>query len=315
MKMSSYKGERKSEKVSNKIRETIVVTGACGFVGTHLVNRLINYGLSVIAIDLNINRAQQLLTLLEADFTNNADLKIIEKKLNSPCYLVHLGGYMFDKLTEIGEYNAQRSIDVNISGTYNLIKVLKSRLSGVCLASTVDVYGAQQFLPINENSQTNPDTFYGASKLAMELYAKVELGREIPLAILRFSHIYGPGDTHKKVLTLFIEAVRSGKNPVIYGDGSDLRDYIHSNDIVEVITRIISTKAQGIFNIATGKSYSLNELAKLVIKLSGRKLSPVYMPRQQRRKDYSFDISKMKNELGFFPHVSIEQGVSELMNL
>lgn len=322
MKISFQKEEKKSGKIEHKTPSTIVVTGAGGFVGSHLARKLISDGLHVLAIDLNLKNCERLprlgqkdkLALLEADFTDNGDLRIINKKIKSPCYLVHLGGYMFDKLREISKYDALRSVDTNITGTYKLIKLLKPKLTGVCLASTVDVYGTQNSLPIKENIKPAPDTFYGASKLAMELYTKIELSGKTPLAILRFSHIYGHGDTHRKVLMLFIKAVQSEKRPVIYGDGSDLRDYIHIDDTVEVIKRAIYTKANGIFNIATGKSYSLNELSALIIKLSRKKLSPIYMSRQEPPKDYSFDISKMNNELGFYPAVSIEQGISVLLN-
>jgi UDP-glucose 4-epimerase len=302
------------------MKETIIISGADGFVGRSLVRALIEAGWDVVAIDLSAPNNQQFyienqnqLTFLKADFSNIRDLKLIRGKVEFPAYLIHLGSYILKSSGETDEYDVQRSIDTNISGSYNLINVLKSKLSGVCLASSLDVYGDPQFLPINESHPVDPGTFYAASKLAMELYVKNELKNIIPLTILRFSHIYGPGDPHPKVLQSFIKAVGLGKNPVIYGDGSDLRDYIYISDIVGAIINTIQSKPPGIFNIASGNSFSLRKLAELVIKISGKKLNPVYRDRRQPQKDFSFDISKAKADLSFRPRISIQRGISELM--
>jgi UDP-glucose 4-epimerase len=211
------------------------------------------------------------------------------------------------------QYQAQRSIDTNISGSYNLIKALRPRLTGVCLASTVDVYGNAS-VPIDETHPVAPDTWYAASKLAMELYVAIELRDALPLAILRLSHIYGPGDPRPKAVRAFVDAVRSGVPPVIYGDGADLRDYIHVKDVAECIVRVLQVKARGIFNVATGRSLSLKAFAELAIKAGGRGMLPVYRQRRYPRKDYRFDVRKINSVLDFPPSVSIEQGIAELMS-
>ncbi len=302
------------------MKETIIVSGASGFVGRSLVRSLVEAGFHVLAIDLTAPVDQQTfsseqrkqLTLLEADFSNDRDLKRIREKVESPSYLVHLGSYILESSPETEEYDVRRSIETNISGSYDLVKILKPKLCGVLLASTLDVYGDPQFLPIKENHPVAPGTFYGASKAAMELYIENELKNIIPLTILRFSHIYGPGDPHPKVLHSFVEAARSGSNPVIYGDGADTRDYIHINDIVEAIMKTIRLKKPGIFNIASGHSRTLKQLAESVIKISGKELHPIYRKRRRPRKDYSFDISKARVELGFDPRISIQRGIGEL---
>lgn len=303
------------------MKDTIIVSGAGGFVGCFLVRALIESGWDVVAIDLSAPTNQQQfyiehkkqLTFLEADFSNIRDLKLIREKVEFPSYLVHLGSYILKSSGGSDEYDVQRSIDINISGSYKLINILKTKLSGVCLASSLDVYGAPQFLPINESHPVAPETFYAASKLAMELYVKNDLKNTMPATVLRFSHIYGPGDPHPKVLQSFIEAVGAGENPVIYGDGSDLRDYVYISDIVGAIINTIQLKPPGIFNIASGNSFSLRKLVELVIDISGKKLNPVYRDRRQTRKDFSFDISKAKADLGFGSRISIQQGISELM--
>lgn len=314
-------GVKDLKKETAKMTEIVVVSGACGFVGRHLIETLIREGWNVAATDLSISDHLQSLhsdnrnniVVFKADFTDRGDLKYIYESIKAPCYLVHLGGYILGGSEKIKQYKAQRSIDTNIKGSYNLVKVLKPKLSGVCLASTLDVYGEPKCLPINENHPTVPNTFYAASKLAMELYTKIELEEKIPLTILRFSHVYGAGDPHQKVLSQFVNTVRSGNPPIIYGDGSDLRDYIHVEDIVRTVINTMRLKRKGVFNVATGNSFSLKQLAELVIKVSGKKLTPVYMECKQARKDYSFDISKIKDELDFSAQISIEQGIVELM--
>lgn len=305
-----------------KNRDTILVSGAGGFIGCHLIRALLRDGRKVVALARNGKKFTKAfgvsqienLTIAEADLTNVSALKKVAERIKGRCILVHLGGYILSGSGQTSEYDANISIDINIKGSCNLIKIFKSKLNYACLVSTLDVYGAPKYLPLDEEHPVFPNTFYAASKLAMEWYAAIELHDEIPFSILRLSHVYGPGDPHPKVLQLFINAIRSGKNPVIYGDGLDLRDYVHVYDVDRVIIESIFNKACGTFNVATGKSYTLNEIAEIAIKISGKKMKPVFRKRQNPRTDYSFNVTKLKNTIDFSPQISIDQGIKELFD-
>ncbi|MBU1122412.1 MAG: SDR family NAD(P)-dependent oxidoreductase [Candidatus Omnitrophota bacterium] len=301
------------------MKETVIVTGADGFVGAHLVRSLAEQDVSVIAVDLNRKRLSDFkdkhLTFLETDFTDINSLKDIVDRVENGCYLIHLGGYVLGSSKEMVDDAVKRSIAVNISGSYNLIKGLKPKLTGVCFASTLDVYGQPRQLPITESHPVEPNTFYAASKLSAEQYITLLLKDSVPLSILRFSHIYGQGNLHSKALTSFMRAVKAEENPVIYGDGSDLRDYIHVKDIVAVIGKVFRQKNKGMFNVASGRSFSLRQLAELAIKISGKNLSIEYKERQKDKWDYVFDNSKFKNEIGYVSQMVIEEGIKELLNL
>ena len=301
--------------------ETVIVTGAGGFVGKHLIKVLIGNGYSVVAVvrdKSEFNKTctfdnQGKLRTVEADLTDIGTLRRIDEMVNDQCYLIHLGAYFLKKPSSVENFSAERSISVNISGTYNLLRILFNKLSGVCIASTIDVYGSSRTLLINEESKLSPETFYSASKLAMESYATIELEGKIPLSILRLSHIYGPSDPHPKVMHTFINNIHSGKSPVIYGDGSDLRDFIHVEEVVDVILKMLNLKKEGLFVVATGTSYSVKEIAEIIIEQSGKDLAPIYRARRDARKDYVFDISKLKRELNFSPKISLLRGIKDLI--
>lgn len=303
-------------------RRTALVSGANGFIGHNLIKSLIMDNWNVVALVRNAKKFLDDFTspkinnlaVIEADLSDIDTLKTIDKQIYEPCCLLHLGGYILKGSENVGAYDAIRSIDTNIKGSYNLIKLLKPKLKYACIVSTLDVYGIPKYLPLNEEHPVSPTTFYAASKLAMELYTAIELRETIPLAILRLSHVYGHCDPHPKVLQLFVNNICVGKNPIIYGDGSDLRDYVHVRDVVEAIIKCVSIKAQGIFNIATGKSFSLKEMAEIAIKCSGKELEPISKERRKPRIDYSFDITKLRSELYFSPRISIEDGIKGLLN-
>ena len=300
--------------------ETIIVTGAGGFLGGHLIETLVKAGQRVIAATLSRDAflkkcpagCTDKVGFVEIDLTSPPTFETLVECVKSPCYLVHLGAYYPESAAQMGAYNAERSIATNVTGTYKLIKVLVKKLTGVCLASTIDVYGTPQSLPINEESNVSPETFYAASKLAMEAYAAAVLQGKLPLAIIRLSHVYGPRDPHPKVLQAFIKNINQGKPPVIYGDGSDLRDFIHVHDVVKVIAKIALLKKEGLLVTATGKSYSLRDIAKRLIELTGHDMAPIYLERRHARRDYVFDISKLQRELNFCSPISLMDGLKEL---
>lgn len=298
---------------------TVVITGSSGFIGKQLVRALLTEKRKVIATDRfsgvleNVFGDSQGLQRIEADLKNSADVVRLADHVPSNSYLVHLAGQVLPSANALAEYNEIDAIDTNIKGTCLLLKLLQHKLSGACLASTLDVYGRPVNLPITEDHPVLPVTFYGASKLAAEYYARVYL-RNIPLAITRFSHVYGPGDPHPKVLRSFIQSVRQGMPPVIHGDGQDLRDYIHVNDLAKTLAEICRIRPSGVFNIASGTSMSLRDLAELTLRIAALKIEPQFKTRRHERWDYVFDVSRIRETLHFFPRINLERGIAEILS-
>lgn len=290
--------------------ETILVTGASGFLGRKLVEALVDNNFDVIGVDLNPDGNSKV-QILKADFTNSNDLKRINESIKDKCYLIHLGAYILKSSNQKDQYDDRCANQVNVEGSLSIVKSLKNKLTGICLASTLDVYGDPKGVIIDESQPLNPQATYGKSKAEMESIVGKEVNDTIPLTVLRFSHIYGPGDTHPKALQSFIEAVRLNKNPVIYGGGLDQRDYIYVSDVVEAILKTIELKPKGVLNVATGESHSLKDLAELAIKISGNTLKVIFKEQKTPRKDYHFNVSKINKELHFYPKVSIEEGIAK----
>ena len=300
--------------------KNVIVSGACGFVGRNLIKSLINQEWQIFALDLkreqfekNFPNADKCIKFFETDFTKEESIKKVFEQIPSDCDLVHLGGYILGSAGGVDEYDSMAAVDINVKGSFKLVQGLLTKLKSVCVASTLDVYGIPKILPITEEHPVAPVTYYAASKLAMELFLQRELEDKIPLTILRFSHVYGKGDPHPKVLQSFIKTVEAGNAPVINGDGEDRRDYVHVRDVVGSIIAVLNSQSQGVINVASGKSNSLKELALIVLRLAKKDWQPILKDRIQIRKDYVFDITKLNHTLGYQPNVSIEEGIEEIL--
>jgi len=267
----------------------IILTGASGFIGSNLLKRLSKENYTIITIDKNLNDSSKL--------------------SDDQYYLIHAGSYILDTCRN-ALYNSRKSITDNILQSYDLIKELKEKICGICYVSTIDVYGIPQILPITENHPLNPTNAYAISKLATEFYINIEC-KDIPVTILRLGHVYGPNDPHPKVLQSFITSINNNKSPIIYGDGSDLRDYVHIHDVINAILKIIERKIPGIFNLASEQSFSIKELAEIVI--SHKNIPIIYNERLQQKTNYIFDISKFRNTFNYKTSILIEDGIRELL--
>ncbi len=303
--------------------KNVIVSGACGFIGLRLIKALAA-DWQIFALDLKKELFEKFLAgngltkaenikFFEADFTNESDLRRVLNEIPDPCSLVHLGGYILGSAKGTQKYDAAKAVEVNVRGSAKLVETLRPKLNSVIAASTLDVYGVPQILPITEEHPLDPQTVYASSKLDMEFLLMNLLKDKMPLTILRFSHVYGKCDPHNKVLKSFAAAVKNGEAPVIYGDGEDLRDHIHVSDIAECIIHALKNKVTGIFNIASGKSYSLKQLAQMIIDKAQKDLKPAFKERVNARKDYVFDISKLENKMKFKPKISIEEGIADLV--
>lgn len=177
--------------------------------------------------------------------------------------------------------------------------------------SSAAVYGEPQRLPIDEGHPTKPLSPYGLSKLAGEQITQMLAPGA---AVLRLFNVYGPGQTgpYAGVISKFVERAKRGLPPVIYGDGTQTRDFIHVADVARLVEVVLDCGAAGVYNVGTGRAVSIRELAAVVMRLAGLGGEPLYgPPRPGDIKHSAADVSKAKS-LGWQPQMPLEEGLRRL---
>jgi UDP-glucose 4-epimerase len=297
----------------------VLVTGATGFIGSHLVERLVSLNAQVIAMgpslgwrsivpDL-VSHGRARFVKLRA-FWSPAAIKRVGSEIQGTEYVIHLAYVM-----PLGKTLVEKAIDDihrNVLGTLQFLKSLPGSVSKICFVSSVMVYGPNPPLPVSESDVVHPVDVYSAGKFATENYLQIHAKENgVSASILRFSTVYGPLETVPRAIPNFIRRVLAGKPPIIYGKGDDVRDYVHVKDVVEA-TLLTLAQDMGevqVFNIGSGKGFKTREIAEKVIELTGKRFKPIH--KQSNHNPYRIvcDISRACNVLGYQPKVELDQGL------
>lgn len=289
----------------------VLVTGGTGFIGGPLLKMLSSEpDIEAVVLARRARKDHGNIRYCEVDLADRGSVEAFASSAGSFDVLVHLMALI--PTVGSADPGVLEYVRQNIGATVNLAACLGGCVKSVVYGSTLDVYGTVTTLPVTETHQTEPLTYYGATKLAAEkLLAVFCRERSIPLSILRFSQVYGPGEPVIKAIPAFISAVVDGRPPVVYGDGSDLRDYVYVDDAAAaVISAIRGSSAGGVFNISGGRPVSLLEVLETIIEAGKTGLRPVFEQRRKDRIDMHFDISSAKDVLGWAPHVSLSEGIT-----
>jgi UDP-glucose 4-epimerase len=167
-------------------------------------------------------------------------------------------------------------------------------------------------LPIDEQHPTEPTTWYGVTKLAAEKLLAVHCRQtSAGLLILRLTQTYGHGEAPIKVIPQAIASVAAGQAPLLFGDGSDLRDYIHVSDAAEAIFRALQVRPVGVLNLASGSSGRVADVIETVLRVSGLRAAPNRLSRQKPCLHFTFNVSRLHQALGDWPQTDFEAGVRE----
>jgi UDP-glucose 4-epimerase len=287
----------------------IFLTGATGFIGSRLVPVLLQQGHTVIAVVRDASAVNLPCDVIEANLSDPGSVETLAKGMRNCDTLIHLAAAIpaASNATESDE----EMFVANLHSTEHLLTSIPKNISHVILASTLDVYGPPQFLPLTEEHPLLPQSAYAKSKVACEHRAEALcVTRDIPLTILRFTQVYGPGERPIKAIPLFIRMIAEDKAPTLFGDGSDTRDYLYVDDAVQAIMCAVEKQKPGIFNIASGTSHTLKETVEIVIAVSGKDLKPVYEERKKAKIDISFDKTRTLSGLGFQAMTSLKDGLS-----
>jgi len=289
-----------------------VVTGGAGFVGSHLVKLLLENDHDVIVIDnLHTGKRENLGSVIdkiefqELDIRNHESMKNILKNIDGVFHQAALT-VVQDSFSNSKEYH-----DVNVQGTENIFKLSIENKFKVVYASSSSIYGHKQKMPIEESVERKPINPYGQTKLECEhLFEKYsKLGGSI--IGLRYFNIFGKGQTieYAGVITKFIEILKEGKAPIIFGNGSQIRDFISVNDVAKANMMAMNCNESNLLvNIGSGKAISILELANMMIKIAGIELDPTFTKSLQGDIEKSHaDISLAKRSFGWKPEITLQE--------
>lgn len=302
-----------------------LVTGATGHLGRYTVDALARAGYEVIAasrsgavpeLPFGATERSGVVRGLSLDLTADSAVGALASALQSTAALVHLAAWHPEQTAATGARERRALIECNVHGTLRTLEAARrSGVSVVVYASTFEVYGDVDGIPITESSRLRPITDYGASKLAGEdhllAFAFEEKTRVVAL---RMPAIYGPGEKTPRALPNFLGAALRGELPALHGDGADLRDQLHVSDAARAIVLAIQGEAAGIFNVADGQAHAVRELAEVAIEIAGLSGAPRQLDRSKPRRDYHMSIEKAGRELGFEPRVSLRSGMLEQLD-
>jgi UDP-glucose 4-epimerase len=301
-------------------RKRVIVTGGAGFIGSHIVQVLIEREWEVIILD---NLSSGKLKNIEP-FLNKSSVKFIEGSVTNPILLRDIFGgvdYVFHQaaIPSVPKSieNPISSHDTNVTGTLNvLIAARDNKIKKVVFASSSSIYGDSPVMKKQEDMIGNPQSPYAASKFAAECYCNVFTRvYGLPTVCLRYFNVYGPNQDpnseYAAVIPSFIQKILEGKPPVIFGDGLQSRDFIFVRDIARANLLAVESGAVGVFNIGTGVSVSLNSLSELMIKIIGTNVEVKHEnPRPGDIRHSLADIFKAQ-EFGFMPNYQLEFGLME----
>lgn len=296
-----------------------LVTGGAGFIGSNIVDELVRRGHRVTVLDdLSSGKEDNLVSVRsKIDFRTGTitDLKDLQAACRDADQMIHLAA----------RTSVPRSVNdpletnhVNIDGTLNaLVAARDAKVRRFVFAASSSAYGETPELPKTESMQPRPISPYGVTKYVGELYAQV-FGRVYGLenASLRYFNVFGPRQDptsqYSGVLSRFMLALLKGKPPVIYGDGEQSRDFTYIDNVVDETLRACEAEgASGmVFNGGTGVRITLNQVLRLLEKITGKKIQAQYdPPRAGDIRDSQADISLARKVLGYEPTVQFEEGL------
>ncbi|AET33446.1 NAD-dependent epimerase/dehydratase family protein [Pyrobaculum ferrireducens] len=285
----------------------VAVTGGAGFIGSHVAIHLARLGYRVVAVD-SLERATGLERLEEAGVPLvRADLR--HEDLPDADVVVHAAAYI--DVAESWEKPYEYMWN-NAAVTAKVAKRAAERGAHLIYISSAAVYGEPEYLPIDERHPTRPKSPYGLSKLAGEHIAEMLTKR---LTVARLFNVYGPGQTgpYAGVITKFIQRVKEGKPPVIFGDGEQTRDFIYVEDVARFVATAVEKGATGVYNVGTGKAVSIRELARIVMRLASVKGQPEHAPPRPGDIRHSVaDITHAKTT-GWTPQITLEEGIKKTL--
>ena len=314
-----------TQKIKLPHKKTCLVTGAAGFVGSHLARRLLAEGCRVIGVDLFTDYyARQIKEKNIDDLLENDLFTLIRRDI------VDIENSWFEGVQWVFHQAAQAGVRAswgdqfshythhNVLGTQRLLEwARRSNLERLVFASSSSVYGDSAKLPMHEDDLPRPMSPYGVTKLAAEHLCNLyQRNFSVPVVSLRYFTVYGPGQRPDMAFHRFISAMLKGEELVIYGSGEQTRDFTFIDDIIEAnLGAAITENVEGrVYNIGGGSRISVNGVLEILGRLGGRKVKDRHEPVQAGDPPHTYaDTTRARQELNYKPRTSIEEGLSIML--
>ena len=299
-----------------------LVTGGAGFIGSHLAEELLRRGHTVRVVDSLITGKRQNLEVLKGvEFLEGdlADQDVAERAVKGMEYVLHQAAIPSVPRSVKDPITSNRA---NIDASLNtLVAARDGGVKRLVYAGSSSAYGDTPTLPKREDMPTAPLSPYALQKLVAEQYGQMFTklyGFET--VTIRYFNVFGPrqdpGSPYSGVISLFATSLLEGRQPVIYGDGEQTRDFTYIANVVDGVLRAVEApQAAGeVINVATGGRISLNELLRTMQAIVGSSVKPIYKDgRAGDVRDSQADISKARELLGYVPKVSLEEGLTHTL--
>nr|QNO55463.1 ADP-L-glycero-D-manno-heptose-6-epimerase [Methanosarcinales archaeon ANME-1 ERB7] len=293
-----------------------IITGGAGFIGSNLAEVLSRDNEVIIVDDLSTGNDANIRGF-EIEFVKGSvtDLDLLRKIFKGADYVFHQAAIP----------SVPRSIkdpvstnEANVTGTLKvLIAARDCSVKKVIFASSSSAYGDTPELPKREDMNPNPLSPYAVTKLIGEYYCNVfDEVYDLKTAALRYFNVYGPKQDpysdYAAVIPKFIKRIQEGKPPIIYGDGNQTRDFTSVDDVVSANILAAESDAKGVYNVATGKRITINELASVIMAIMGQDLDPIHEKQREGDVLHSLgDITKAKKDFGYAPGDKLEANLKE----
>ncbi len=273
----------------------ILLVGKNSYIGEFLCQHFSAKGATVVAVGSS-----------DCNFLDFQSVHALFKSLGEKAFTI-----IFLAVVNKSVDNSYSAFLDNVQLAWNLVSGARdANVESLVYFSSVDVYGRAPKLPMSETTSLDPDTWYGLSKSTSEWIVREELGSKFPACLLRIPGIFGCSRNDRSVIGRLIASIRKEGKVYIHGDGKLLRDYVFAPDLCEVVERLVTRKASGTINLATGTSVSLLQILEAIREALGSDFEVVHLPADAERSfDMRYDTSKLSAAIGKFHFSPLSAGI------
>ena len=273
----------------------VLVIGKNSYVGEFLCQHFSGQRAAVVALGSS-----------DCNFLDSASVHELFKSLGGKPFAI-----IFLAVVNKSVDNSYSAFQDNVQMAWNLVSGARdANVESLVYFSSVDVYGRAPKLPMSETTSLDPDTWYGLSKSTSEWIVREELDSRVPTCLLRIPGIFGRSRSDRSVIGQLIATIRKEGKAYIHGDGKLLRDYVFAPDLCQVVERLITRRASGTFNVATGTSVSLLQILEAIRKTLQIDFGIVHLPANTERNfDMRYDISRLSAVIGKFDFSPLSAGI------
>jgi nucleoside-diphosphate-sugar epimerase len=290
---------------------TILLTGGSGFLGRRVAERLVADGQDVVSLSRSNPEppAGRHVRVLAVDLTDRDAVRHAATAIGDVESIIHLAS-LVPKTSS--DDDAVSAFACNVMGTVHVFEAFGRAGQANVFASTAEVYGLPASrAPIDEDAAVQPRSWYGASKAAAELYCTT-LGRRgaMSVATLRFTVLYGSGDTINRAIPNFVRSAVLGEPIRVFG-GEELRDYLHVDDAAGAVLLAWSRRITGTFNVGSGEGISVRDAARAILHMAGGESTVEVLPREKPSADLVLNVTRFRDATGFAPSHVFPDGLEE----